>query len=104
ETEMLPSTLVPATSAPDLESPALFLARLADEDIPVEYLCADLDLFVDAYTSWADRRDAEIDTLPAHHRDAASRLVSRIRAAESRMRAGITLLRTDSRALLAFRL
>ncbi|WP_104524521.1 helicase-related protein [Blastococcus atacamensis] len=104
ETEMLPMTSVPATKGPELASPALSLRRLADASSSVEDLCTDLDAFVDAYKTWADERAAEIDTLPGHHHDAARRLVSRIRTAKDRMRAGVTLLRTDARALLAFRL
>ncbi|MGY1810175.1 helicase-related protein [Blastococcus sp. SYSU D00669] len=103
-TEMLPMTLVPATQAPELRSPALSLARLSDEGLPVEDLCAELDGFVDEYRTWAGAREAEIQGLPPHHRDAATRLLSRIRDAEERMRAGVTLLRTDPQALLAFRL
>lgn len=103
-TEMLPATVVPATQPPDFRSPALSLARLSDEDVAVEDLCGELDEFVDAYTSWAGERQAEVDGLASQHREAANRLLSRIRSAEGRMRAGVALLRSDTQALLAFRL
>ncbi len=103
-TEMLPMSLVPGTTTPPLDLPALSLSRLSDETLPVNLLCGELDDFVTAYEEWTRLRVDEVSHLPAHYQAAAHRLVGRMQTAVTRMREGIELLRQDGKSLLAFRL
>ncbi|WBB47438.1 helicase-related protein [Verrucosispora sp. WMMA2044] len=105
-TDMLPATVVPAVRAKGLSLPILDLARLADETLPVDRLCAELSEFVLAYEEWIGKRETEAKGLEERYQLAAERLLERMRRAAHRMREGIQLLGDDKdqRPLLAFRL
>ncbi|WP_426509466.1 helicase-related protein [Dactylosporangium sp. McL0621] len=105
-TDMLPTTVVPGVRAKGLDLPILRLARLADETLPAERLCAELGKFVLAYEEWIGKRETEAKGFEERLQAAAERLLKRMRCAADRMREGIELLGDpkDARPLLAFRL
>lgn len=103
-TEMLPTTVVPSVRASGLDLPVLRLSRLADESVPAEALCQELDGFVNAYAAWVTERKEESSFLGSAYQAAAGRLLLRMARAVQRMREGVQMLRRDGTALLAFRL
>ncbi|MFD0740772.1 hypothetical protein ACFQ1L_01440 [Phytohabitans flavus] len=95
-TDMLPATIVPAVRAKGLNLPILSLARLADETLPVELLCAELDEFVLAYEEWIGERGTEAKSLEERHQPAADRLLRRMQRAADRMRRASTCWATTT--------
>lgn len=63
-----------------------------------------LTKFVDAYSDWIKDAEDQVSRLPASLIDQGGLHMRTCRAAETRMRAGIELLRTDRDALGAFRM
>lgn len=57
-----------------------------------------------SYEEWIQAREKEIDELDVSHQRVASENLSLCRATMHRIEAGIALVKTDSRAMLAFRL
>lgn len=84
----------------DESSEALTLARLAAES-DGEVLHRILSEFIAPYVPWIEDVANETD-VPEALRGAHERIVERLRIAESRIRAGIELLRTDELARTAF--
>jgi hypothetical protein len=67
-------------------------------------LCSGLTAFVDAYGSWISRMEEQVLFLPEQYSDQGNLHMQRCRAAETRMRAGISLLESSPEVLAAFRL
>jgi hypothetical protein len=103
-TDMLPRSVVPGVSPGSRDSTVLNLGFLCDETVPTDRLAAELGAFVDAYADWITLRRDEAVTLPAHHGDAATRLLTRMDRARERMRDGIRVLTENDTARVAFRL
>jgi hypothetical protein len=101
--EFLPMVDVPAIAATSSAAPILRLDRLADTDLEVTDLTAELNEFIDDYERWVQRQAAMVQGLDVLERAAALRLVSRQRAAISRMRGGVDLLAGDDLVRGAFR-
>lgn len=87
-------------NAPDV----LSLQRLADESIPITSLCNEFRAFVARYTRWIDRITAEATSLYPARKNAALRILGRVRAAAERMERGIKRLEGDRVIARGFRL
>ena len=59
---------------------------------------------LEAYSSWIDIRNGEIDTLPNHLQNTATKHLSEASKCYSRMHEGLELLKRDEDAALAFKL
>ncbi len=102
--ETMPAVEVPQMTA-DTGSgcePILSLARLADIDEAHATLLPELDDFVSGYASWVANQQHSIRDLSTDDHDAAGRMVGRMNAAASRMRAGLRLLGEDTQVRQAF--
>lgn len=102
-TSFVPAVEVPQVTA-DMngeDTSALALERLATKS---EGVWSALEAFVDGYASWVADRSAEADgeSLDPSQKAAATRIVGRMEEAIARMRAGISLLRSDALAAEAF--
>jgi hypothetical protein len=107
----LHSETIPAVEVPQMTAdtgsggePVLSLARLADIDNDHTTLLPELDDFISGYASWVASQQANILSLPADDRAAASRMVKRMNIAISRMRVGLRLLGNNGQERLAFAL
>lgn len=83
-----------------LEIPMQTLAGL----VPGEDGLRELSALVDEYEAWNLRRSSEIEELPERYRAAARRHLAECARCAGRMRDGLDYLKSDERALLAFRL
>lgn len=86
------------------EADVLSLQWLADEDTPIASLCEACRAFVARYSRWIDRMADEVNHLSSIHRNAAGRIVDRLRAAAHRMQRGIKRLEGEAVVARAFRL
>lgn len=82
----------------------LLLRRLADDQLPISALCAELGAFVGSYEAWIARLHAENQDIPNALTAARDRLIGRIALAAKTMRRGIALLESDETVRRAFRL
>ena len=64
----------------------------------------DLQILVDEYEKWINRRAAEIENLPPKHRSAAHLHLAKCRKCALRMRDGLQFLQSNEKARLAFEL
>lgn len=89
--EALPRTEVPAVRAGGpLDAPALTISHLADPGVSAGQLREELADFAAAYHAWyVGRRSVEV---PAWGREAAERILERIRRAVARVEAGVRTL------------
>ena len=104
--ETMPAVEVPQMTA-DTGSggePVLSLARLAEIDRNHVTLLPELDGFISGYASWVATQQRSIRDLPSEDHQAAGRMVGRMHAAVTRMRAGLRLLAEDAQIRRAFAL
>src|SRR5262249_15490545 len=106
-TRVIPRGEVPqATSPTEADFPLLAGLELEMKSLggaAQRDLRAKLEPLVRAYEQWIRERDAEAQSAQlASHRDATRAAVDRCRATLERLRDGIALLETDSRAAQAF--
>ena len=99
--ECMPAAEVPMmTVNTGRDDAVLRLANLADEVVPDE-----LARLVNGYAQWISEQQSTAETLSGpERRDAANRMLTRMRTALDRMRACVEMLRTDPIAVEAFRL
>lgn len=90
--EVMPTAVVPRISAEGDEARALDLAWLADANVPIPELVAELDRFVDPYAEWIEGVEAEAALLDVRYAGAAGSVIRRLKRARDRMRAGVRLL------------
>ena len=90
----------------DLESSneVLSLDYLADAEVSVETLCQELRKFVSRYGLWIASLEAHASGLGAQYEPASARILVRLRAALSRMEAGVSCIQSDPQLQRAFRL
>jgi hypothetical protein len=67
-------------------------------------LAADLAQLPELYSAWISVQQGPIGALPGRRRDTGERIVTGMRMAEARIRAGIGIVEGDARARLAFRI
>jgi hypothetical protein len=72
--------------------------------VPSEDGFAALEQVIALYESWINARETEVVGLESHHQAVAERHLQVCRNAASRMKMGLSYLRSDSRALRAFQL
>lgn len=100
----LPRYTVPTVEAKKSTAEILRLDRLTQIQADTASVLAELRTFVDDYRSWTQEQKNQVQSLPAHHRQAADRITERQDGAVERMHAGINLLEESSAARDAFRL
>lgn len=104
----LPTYAVPTIKALDTKDEILKLSVLAQITENVDGVGQKLTRFVNTYEDWVNSQAAQSQELEARHRNAATRISKRQQIALSRMRAGVSLLVSDSKrgesAREAFRL
>lgn len=107
----LRSETVPTVERPQMTAdtgtaggPVLSLARLASIDKHCTELVPELHKFIEGYANWVNKQRGEIPGLPSDDRTTANSMVKRMSIAVSRMRAGLSLLRQNAQARLAFAL
>ena len=104
--EFMPEVEVPQVTA-DVGvdgDQVLGLAHLADSGIDAKDLFKDLDRFVEGYSEWVSGQQALSENLDSEERAPAVRITDRMSVTVSRMRRGVSMLRTDHLATQSFRL
>ncbi|MDR2788592.1 MAG: helicase [Candidatus Accumulibacter sp.] len=84
--------------------PALSLARLSQNDEWHAGTGRELAGFIDGYGNWVLARGDAANRLPTEDRETGKRIVDRMKAAISRMRAGLALLEKDRNVQKSFAL
>jgi len=100
--DFLPAVDVPPVVRHSGDDECLILARLADSGWSA--LIPSLRAFADRYAAWIATQDETARSLPRGYGQAPDRILARLRAAHSRIHAGIDLLERDADARRAFRL
>jgi hypothetical protein len=104
ETDAMPTTEVPQTTA-DFESGEILHFRyLADAINDGAGIIAELNDFVNGYEAWIVKQENSVKEFSKEDRTVGFRITERMREANKRMRAGIELLGSDTNAMLAFSL
>ena len=104
--ETMPAVEVPQMTA-DTGSggePVLSLAKLAEIENAHATVLPWLDAFVNGYADWVTKQQEHISVLSLEDHAAGERIVLRMNAAVSRMRAGLRILAANTQVRLAFAL
>jgi hypothetical protein len=107
--DFLPAIEVPQVTADagGEGNPVLGLAHLAegkDEEGISDDVLDELDLFVADYSTWVSNQNKITAGLERDEQSASERICQGMDTALGRMKRGVSLLRTDSRAALSFRM
>lgn len=110
ETRYIPEALVRQVSPPDERDNAALTGLIFDmkqlAELPEPALHVNLKRLADAYSDWIEAEEAKL-TEPtedlADHQEAAQETITGCKKALERLRAGILVLRRDSKAFEAFR-
>jgi hypothetical protein len=104
-TELLPTFTVPALVHGGEQGDAILrLTRLADDQMPVSELKAELEQFVLRYESWVASLEAVNDDIDPRLHDAKQRLLERLNRTVERLRQGVVVLVSSGELVQAFRL
>jgi hypothetical protein len=94
--------VAPNETIPDVEFGMEALAALAAQS--GDALAVSLAQFPQLYSAWIAVRQTAVGALPGRRRETGARIIAAMRAAEARIRDGIGILESDTRARLAFRI